>query len=301
MIAAYPNYGSCVVTERIPGAEWDVTWGNNGSQRFLTVDVSNAAFPGTVLDWVIADGVPMQTAMQNGRPESIMGSVAVFAYGGLRFIGAANQTSFFISKRPVYARATDGTNAKLVRVEWTSFIDAYTAVTMNTPYTAPDGNTYYLVNEEPGVIRHGLYIRTAVYAQVPVTRCEKIHNQQRSIIRLGVTRNGNTVIDVQILSITLSTHCWHWFQYWKEGDATSPIAGDGPGAQVAHFEIGGLSWGTFVGYNSFPNYILDSSHAVNPGTWGTIHTWNWTRRRWMGHIWEQRTIVDTGKGQPGYG
>lgn len=278
---AYSNYGDLTVQEVVPGAEWNVIFGYTGGQRLLVVDESQATYAGKVLDMVVADKSSM---MNTALPEVPVVVPTKVQRNGLFYIGADPNALSAVKDvgNPRVSLITDGTGAKMLRRRVMTFTDQYVPPTMNASYGG-----YKFIGDEGGQERNGLYIVEWVYVTVPITRVET-HNQQRTILvplyqRRGSPPNQRT-IDVQLVSTSVSTFVDVTFSYWLEG-AAKALPPDGPIAVVVHYSTAG-------GENFPPDLWTRNGFDPVNGSWNVKYTQSWSRRRWMGHIWEQKTFYN---------
>lgn len=279
---AYPNYGECRVTEVVPGAEWNVQFGTIGNQRLLFVSEVSATYGEALLNWIIIDKAQAPEAEIPTIPEVVPLKTT---RNGLIYIGANpnEENPFTPVGQPRITRATDGTNASILRQRFMAYADKYTATSLNTTISV-GGVTFYVVGEEGMQEKNGMVIFDRVAVTLPDARTE-LHNHQRPYIFPARTYQGATLLDVQLCSVSLSGGCFIRYSYYHQSSAPSQ-PNDGPGATVVHFQAVGnalaearlLTWSTF-------NWTW--------GTWGVYQTWGWSRRRWMGNIWEQQIITDT--------
>jgi hypothetical protein len=291
----YLNYGVCVVDEIVPGAEWNVTWGKAGAQRTLAVLDTQAVYDQTLLNWNIADGTALPTAQGNGRQIELPDSLHVLTWNGLKYINVNALTDSWVVGRPRFTRMTDGTKAIVARQKYMAFTDYMTVFALGRNQ-GPMGNQagpFYFTGFEGGEERYGLYIVDLVFATMPASRVE-ILQQQRTCIGVNVIASGTLVKDIQFWTVSASTFVEVHITYGLDLGLSTTHPNDGPFGVAIHFatfqgieyapiaEIGG-------GFEYFPpGSPPPHQHGGGRGTFGQKFTQSWSRRIWMGNIWEQR-------------
>lgn len=289
----YTNYGDLSVQEVIPGAEWDVVFGNTGQQRLLLVDETQATYEGALLNWIMVDGVSEQQAPgapgtvggPDGGPDDPTTEPRVTTRNNLKYIGADPQhlDAIYLTGQIQVSRITDGTNALMLRMSIMIMIDQYNPPVMNATMVR-QGKTFYFIGDEHGAEKNGLLTVTYVMVTKPANRVE-IHNQQRTVMFPLYQRRGNITLDVQLVSTSVSTSVRHEHVYYLEGSPPA-VPNDSPIGVVIHYST--------VGGVEFPPALWkQNGFDANVGTWGLQFVQGWSRRRWMGHIWDQNTLYDT--------
>jgi hypothetical protein len=278
---AYSNYGDLSVQEVIPGAEWNVIFGKRGGQRLLLVSETQAIYGDTVLSWIVANKSAMIPDIPIPQPPTLP---LVTRRNGLIYIGADpdNLSGYFPVGQPRISRTTDGTDALIMNWRIMAFTDKYVPPGMNG--TIPfNRNTYYFVGEQGGQDKNGLYTVDWVAATKPASRTE-VHNQQRTIMFPLYQKRGTVILDVQLVSTSASTWVQVNFDYYLEGSPPA-IPMDGPIGVVIHYST--------VGGVEFPP-VLWAQNGFSPdvGNWRLYFITSWSRRRWMGHIWEQKVLYN---------
>ena len=278
---AYSNYGDLSVQEVVPGAEWNVIFGKVGGQRLLLVSEDQATYEGGVLNFVVADGPQSPTMLVENTNSAGNSAPTKWSGNGLIYIGADpnNRANINVIGQPRISRITDGTNAKMLRRRVMMFTDQYTSPNMNDTYGG-----YYFIGEEGGQERNGLYLTDWVYVTKPASRIEE-HNQQRTIlVPLYQKRATGYILDVQLVTASVSTFVDVYFDYYIEGHELA-IPPDSPFAVVVHFStVGGVEYQ--------PKLWYKNGFDPNNGNWNIKQIQGWSRRRWMGHIWEQKRLIN---------
>jgi hypothetical protein len=275
---AYQNYGDTKVVEVLPGAEWNITFGKNGAQRPLFVNETEAVYDPRLLTWIIADAVAMPTTLASGaRSETPTGSPSVLVGSGLKYIGANSVTQRWQVGFKQYNKLTDGSKATTVRYKMMCF-SAYPLV-----YNLNDGlgSGFYFTGFGGIDERYGLMTLEVNGVTMPVNRTEK-HSQQRACIGVNYTSLNAQTRDIQLFSLSINTWVDVQISYALACNSFG-LPNDSPAGAVLHFA-------TIAGIESKPVLIYKNGFDPLLGTWNNKFVQSWSRRIWMGGIWEQRLL-----------
>lgn len=251
--AAYPASASFIVTQYAKSIV-DIQFGIVGSQSLFTINDSNLRYDPIVLSLVLVQGTGNPGGA--GLPEASIIWDGDFStaqpIGGVRI-----------------KQNTDGTKTVELRQRYMQLRANWVKKSLNS--AGPMGS--YLVDEDSmDDIGAGLIAWDRVYCTLPAARTER-HQQSRAVILPARTYSGSNLIDIQLISLSISTWVDVYYTYHLGFPRTTPA--DGPAATVIHFTNGIFALLPFNGFD------------VNNGTYGRQFTQSWTRRLWRGDIYEQ--------------
>jgi hypothetical protein len=288
LLQAYPNYGDgTTISETLPSAQWTILFGCKGQQRALLVDDSAAIYENSLLSWVLADGVPIPAQSATGaRTETPTGSPPVLIRFGLKYIGLSNVNAEIVMGIARFQRLTDGTNATMVRQKRMQFADVHTPLPINTNLGGMGksfGSNFYVCGEEGYESRYALALYDVVGVTLPRERTET-HNQMRAVIGVATQSKNGHLVDIQLWSVSVSTFVDVHIKYGFSCNGFGlPV--DGPGATIIH-------WQAVGGWEFTPTLCTFGNFDRVRGTVGVKYWQSWSRRLWMGGIWEQRMLYN---------
>lgn len=262
---SYPALSPFTV-KQISSSIIEITWGVNGSRGHILVNDTNLVYDHQALALVLVAGVGDTGGNPiSGLPNIIDGNIAYF--GDVRSAHPCGEV--------LYDTLSDGTGAVRYRQRFAILKRFFSPQALNT--AGPNGS--YLIGEENMEDRNGILIWDRVWVTLPANRLER-HQQQRACIGTAKTFNGSTLVDQQLFSVSISTWVNVYFTYYLGHPGQSHIPADGPAGVIIHFTNGSS---VLVPFNGFD---------INFGTFANQFTQNWSRRRWMGNIWEQAEFVN---------